>query len=377
VRRGGLVALFLVACAAAGLLTATLVTAAPVAGADTGTTGTTTGTTGTTGTTTTGTTVTTTTSTTTTTTTTATTTTTTTTAPRPPKRPPSTVPLGVAIAGTLVGGLSSAQAREEVQATFRRPLTVLVNKRIFKVMPQQLGAAAYVGDAVKLALRSRAGRVVPLKVKVQRTKVEAWLRTLSERWDREGVDARLTLRGATPFVTKDEPGRRLKVIVGRKAMVTALKTHDRTPIRLAFEAVSARVTRADFGDVIVIRRGSNRLNLYDGMTFVRSFGVATGQSTYPTPLGSWHIAVKWRNPWWYPPASDWAKDAEPIPPGPGNPLGTRWMGLDAPAVGIHGTPDPASIGYSASHGCIRMLIPEAEWLFDHVEIGTPVFIVSS
>ena len=67
--------------------------------------------------------------------------------------------------------------------------------------------------------------------------------------------------------------------------------------------------------------------------------------------------------------------AKPIPPGPGNPLGTRWMGLSAPLVGIHGTPDAASIGYSASHGCIRMLIPDATWLFDRVRIGTPVLIV--
>jgi lipoprotein-anchoring transpeptidase ErfK/SrfK len=52
------------------------------------------------------------------------------------------------------------------------------------------------------------------------------------------------------------------------------------------------------------------------------------------------------------------------------------MGLSAPGVGIHGTPDPASIGYSVSHGCIRMRIPEAEWLFNHVDIGTPVFIVA-
>ena len=62
--------------------------------------------------------------------------------------------------------------------------------------------------------------------------------------------------------------------------------------------------------------------------------------------------------------------------GPGNPLGTRWMGISAPYVGIHGTPDAASIGYSASHGCIRMRIPDAEWLFSHVEIGTPVFIIA-
>jgi lipoprotein-anchoring transpeptidase ErfK/SrfK len=51
------------------------------------------------------------------------------------------------------------------------------------------------------------------------------------------------------------------------------------------------------------------------------------------------------------------------------------MGLSAPAVGIHGTPDAASIGYSASHGCIRMQIPDAEWLFEHVHVGTNVFIV--
>ena len=66
-----------------------------------------------------------------------------------------------------------------------------------------------------------------------------------------------------------------------------------------------------------------------------------------------------------------------MPPGPGNPLGTRWMGISSPYVGIHGTPDAASVGYSASHGCVRMLIPEAEWLFNHVDVGTPVFIVAA
>jgi len=63
------------------------------------------------------------------------------------------------------------------------------------------------------------------------------------------------------------------------------------------------------------------------------------------------------------------------PARPGNPIGTRWMGLSAPLVGIHGTPDAASIGYSASHGCIRMHISDATWLFDHVDVGTPVVII--
>jgi lipoprotein-anchoring transpeptidase ErfK/SrfK len=129
--------------------------------------------------------------------------------------------------------------------------------------------------------------------------------------------------------------------------------------------------------VIVIRRGSNRLFLYAGMRYLRAFGVATGQNVYPTPLGRFRIVVKWRNPWWYPPDSEWARGQQPIPPGPGNPLGTRWMGLSASGVGIHGTPNPGSIGYSVSHGCIRMLIPQAEWLFEQVRIGTTVFIVSA
>jgi lipoprotein-anchoring transpeptidase ErfK/SrfK len=144
-----------------------------------------------------------------------------------------------------------------------------------------------------------------------------------------------------------------------------------------FREVAPRVTRRSIGPVIVIRRGSNRLYLYDGVRPWRVFGVATGQSIYPTPLGRWSIVVKWRNPWWYPPSSTWARGQKPIPPGPGNPLGTRWMGLSASGVGIHGTPNDSSIGYSASHGCIRMHIPDAEWLFNHVNIGTTVFIVSA
>src|ERR671934_21713 len=103
--------------------------------------------------------------------------------------------------------------------------------------------------------------------------------------------------------------------------------------------------------------------------------VARAGSALPGTRVPLDVIVKWRNPWWYPPNSPWARGLKPIPPGPGNPLGTRWMGLSAPGVGIHGTPDDASIGYSLSHGCIRMHIPDAEWLFEHVNIGTTVFIV--
>ena len=90
----------------------------------------------------------------------------------------------------------------------------------------------------------------------------------------------------------------------------------------------------------------------------------------PSPTGTFKIINHIANPTWY-------YKGKVVGPGPGNPVGTRWMGLSAPGVGIHGTPDDASIGYSASHGCIRMHIPDAEWLFHHVDIGTPVVITDA
>jgi lipoprotein-anchoring transpeptidase ErfK/SrfK len=282
----------------------------------------------------------------------------------------------VTIGGDVfVGGMSPAEATAAVKAFFGRPLTLRLARTTLSVTPKQLGASAYVGDAVKLARRVQPGRNVPLKVAAPQARIERYVATIAKRFDREAVNSELSLRGSKPFVTKEQQGRRVRQVLAVRDLYRSLKTHARDPIALRTEKISPEVTRASIGDVIVIRRGQNRLYLYDGMKLTRSFGVATGQSRYPTPLGKWAIVVKWRNPWWYPPASDWAKDAEPIPPGPGNPLGTRWMGLSAPAVGIHGTPDPASIGYSVSHGCIRMLIPEVEWLFNRVDIGTPVYIV--
>jgi hypothetical protein len=128
--------------------------------------------------------------------------------------------------------------------------------------------------------------------------------------------------------------------------------------------------------VIVIHRGINRLYLYDGARLVRVFPVATGQAAWPTPLGQFQIVVKQKNPWWFPPTQDsWAAGAKPVPPGPDNPLGTRWMGLSVSGVGIHGTDEPWSIGHSESHGCIRMQVASAEWLFNRVRVGTPVFII--
>lgn len=125
---------------------------------------------------------------------------------------------------------------------------------------------------------------------------------------------------------------------------------------------------------IVVDLSELKLFLYKDAELTKTYRVAAGSPQYRTPTGTFAITSKVMNPTWYPPDSEWAKDAEPIPPGIENPLGTRWIGTSAPAVGIHGTPDSGSIGTYASHGCIRMYIPDVEELFDRVAVGMPVLI---
>ncbi len=296
---------------------------------------------------------------------------------------PKVITAGVTIGKTLVGGLTTAEARELVKRRFARPLILDggPGARIL-VTPAELGATARFEQAVRLAGRvRREGFPVPLKVDIKRAKVERLVTKLSKRFQREPIDAKIKLRNLKPFATRDVPGRRLKSVLASRAIVLALNTQKRDSLKLPFQLTKPATTAAQLGKAIVIRRGSNKLLFYQvgkKPKLLREFAVATGLARYPTPLGAYEVTNKQFNPWWYPPSgSDWAKDKEPIPPGPGNPLGTRWMGISAPYVGIHGTPDAASIGYSASHGCIRMLIPQVEWLFTKVDLGTPVFIVAA
>jgi len=267
-----------------------------------------------------------------------------------------------------------------VTERFTRPVTLVVSPtRKVRVPAKKLGASLNLDKAVGLAVRVRQeGYRVPLDVSVARGKLARFLSGLARQTDREPVDAALVLRGLHPVARKSTEGRRLKQVVAGREISLALRKHMRDPIALPYQDLKPQVTEQDLDTAIVIERGSNRLLFYENLKLERTFHVATGQSAYPTPIGDFEIVNMQRNPWWYPPeGSAWAEGEQPVPPGPGNPLGTRWMGISSPYVGIHGTPDAASVGYSASHGCIRMLIPEAEWLFNHVDLGTPVFIVSA
>lgn len=124
------------------------------------------------------------------------------------------------------------------------------------------------------------------------------------------------------------------------------------------------------GHRIVVHLPSRKLDYYQGEHLIKTYPVAVGKPSTPTPTGSYVIERKEVNPWWYPP-----KDrGKVVPSGPSNPLGYRWMEF-APMYGIHGTNTPWEIGGAVSNGCIRMREGDVEELYDQVPRGTLVHIV--
>jgi hypothetical protein len=293
----------------------------------------------------------------------------------PASPPPVEIADGVIVSGVAVGRLTSEQARARMRAAISRPLVFRFGKRTWKATPDQLEARFAVDDAVTKALLAAPGERIAVESRLPRARVARYVAYLARTFERRPRNSRLVgLVGGRPLVTRSRTGVAVRRQAMEEAISNALTAGSRRPIRLAVREVRPYLTRADFGSIIVINRGTKTLQLFRGAQPVKKFRVATGTASYPTPSGTFRIVDKQRYPWWYPPPSDWARGLKPVPPGPGNPLGTRWMGLSGGNVGIHGTPDAASVGYSASHGCIRMYISEATWLFDHVSVGTPVFI---
>jgi lipoprotein-anchoring transpeptidase ErfK/SrfK len=301
----------------------------------------------------------------------------TTTTPTTTTTPVAVVPDGAMLAGLSIGGLTSDQAVELVAEAFNQPLTLRFDRTTITVSPSLLGLRVSADTAVARALTVAPGTSLTLRAGYDRAAVKKFVAKIAKRFDRKPESSRLLFRHSAPVVTKPVQGRSIAQAKTVLAMEQQLARGTRGTIKVAATYRDPKVTPKTIGPIVVIKRGSNQLTLYNGPKVVRRFKVATGQNIYPTPLGRFQIVVKWKDPWWYPPASPWAKGLKPVPPGPNNPLGTRWMGISSPGVGIHGTDEPASIGYSLSHGCIRMLVPQAEWLFEHVEVGTPVYIVAA
>ncbi len=291
--------------------------------------------------------------------------------------PPPVIADGVLIGSVDVSGMTAPDATSAVQQAYFADVVLRVRHRGYSVSPHHFHIGlADLDSAVQTALMAPADTDVSLTPTLDMKLVAKWVKALAKKTHREPVAGKLVLRHSHPFFTHAHPGLSLRPFSTRMMIQHAIVGGTRTVIVAPLRKLTAASVRSE--PVIVIHRGINRLYLYNGTRLARVFPVATGQAQWPTPLGHFEIVVKQKNPWWFPPTQDsWAAGAQPVPPGPGNPLGTRWMGLSAPGVGIHGTDEPWSIGHSESHGCIRMQVPSAEWLFNRVRIGTPVFIISA
>jgi len=119
---------------------------------------------------------------------------------------------------------------------------------------------------------------------------------------------------------------------------------------------------------IVVSLEDRKLALVENGQTVRVYPVAVGKPSTPSPVGTFTIARRAENP-------AYRHNGKTIPPGPGNPVGTRWMGLSIQGYGIHGTNEPNSIGKAASHGCIRMAKADLEELYPLVSVGDTVELV--
>ena len=120
---------------------------------------------------------------------------------------------------------------------------------------------------------------------------------------------------------------------------------------------------------IVVSIPDRKLALVEADQVVKSYPIAVGKSTTPSPSGEYTIVQRLTNPTWY-------TKGRIVPPGKANPLGTRWLGLSVSGYGIHGTNVPSSIGRNASHGCIRMNNRDVEQLFELVEVGDAVELLA-
>jgi len=189
------------------------------------------------------------------------------------------------------------------------------------------------------------------------------------------VNARIALVDGELVTRKAQEGRELGLGLSMDRIRAALEDGS-TSADIPMKVVAPEVGIAALGETIVVDISDTTLTLLDGLKVQKQYRVATAAPGYVTPVGMWKVINKAENPTWYNPAPDGWGAGEPlvIQPGPGNPLGTRALYLNAPGIRIHGTYSSSSIGTHASHGCIRMFISDSEQLYPLVPVGTRVII---
>ena len=303
---------------------------------------------------------------------------------------------GVTIAGTDVGGMTRIEAFQAVQRSVQQrlaqPLTVRAADGTWKTTPAELGRSADVEAAVDQALQASDSvgfitrvwhrlREEPVDISIDLsfqdggTGVAALVSSIADDVAQTPRDASVSVVDGDVTFVHSRPGHAVGTNVATKRLQAALD-EGAASVRLPIKTVKPKVPDSKIGKTIVVDRTINQLSLYDGFDLEKTYPVATAAAGYVTPPGEWTIIDKRENPTWTNPApTTWGADLPAfIPPGPGNPLGTRALYLNASGIRIHGTEDVSSIGTHASHGCIRMLMSDVEEIYPLVPIGTRVIV---
>jgi lipoprotein-anchoring transpeptidase ErfK/SrfK len=307
---------------------------------------------------------------------------------------------GVTVAGVDVGGMHPADARRtlrhELVTALEQPVAVSYRKRRFKLSARQAHLEADVNGMVNDALQqSRDGTIisrvarditggeedaqVPAEVHYSRPAVTKFVDGVKKSIDRPAQDATLNFPSLTKVkehdgLTVDQAG--LQQRVEQALTVPGVVRTAKAPVRVKKPKVTQAQLAAKWPTLIVVERSAFRLTLYKHLRQVHAYTIAVGQIGLETPAGLYHIANKQVNPAWSVPNSAWAGSlAGTVVPGgtPQNPLKARWLGI-FDGAGIHGTDQLYSLGTAASHGCIRMAIPDVISLYDQVPVGAPIYI---
>jgi lipoprotein-anchoring transpeptidase ErfK/SrfK len=309
---------------------------------------------------------------------------------------------GVKVAGIPLGGLSPEEARarleRQILAPLERPIVVHHADKTWKLGPREARLRADLSAMVDEALaRSRSGDVFARSwrsltgkrlqddlhpsVQYSDAAVIRLIDKVRRSIERPAKDAKVKISGAGVSTVPGVEGLAISASQLHRQIGAAITSTTAPRTFVAHTRhTQPKVTTADlrrkYDTVIIVNRGQFRLRLFKELKPSQSFGIAVGQVGLETPAGQYTIANKAINPAWHVPNSPWAgKLAGKVIAGddPSNPIKARWLGI-FDGVGIHGTSDDASIGHNASHGCIRMHIPDVEKLYDEVPVGSAVYI---
>jgi lipoprotein-anchoring transpeptidase ErfK/SrfK len=279
-----------------------------------------------------------------------------------------------------------------------RPVVVRALGKRYRLTPARAKLGVDIEGSVQAAMeRSRQGNMLvrtwrgirgepvgaqlDLDISYSKPAIDRLVKRVGKAVDEPAVDASVDLENGdvTPQESKDGRrllARRLKAGVQRRL----LDVGDDKTVQARTEVVQPGVTTDELAKkypaILVVNRPSFQLTLYKDLKPYKTYGIAVGQVGLETPAGLYHVQNKAVNPAWTVPNSAWAGDlaGQVIPGGtPENPLKARWLGI-FDGAGIHGTDATGSIGSAASHGCIRMLIPDVIELYDQVPVGAPIYI---